>query len=511
MGRFNLIFLAFVFQIPILAFSQFLTLDTSINATLQWLNNIEKQGYSIVWDGKIKLSNEELNISKEQLKKWNAGQKNEVINQILAPYWEDGYLLAELRFSIDSINAKNVIINATLNKNKKIDIISVKWDTPPPLKEKRLLRMLNINLSEPLNREILSLEKNKLLFDFIYLSDQPMIELLNDSTAILHLNIKIKSKNNIEGMLGFAKLNSGLKNWQFNGYLRGDFADLIGWGERWHLLVNLGNNYQNVNINLGVPYIAGLPLSISGAFKMRVQDTTYGYTEEILNFYSTDKTQKKEIFFGAGQRQSTAFEHADSIIYNDYKYTYLNLGGQYSKLDNMYNPHKGFKISMQTNLGNSATNNNSENKNKINQLLTETYLDAIKFIPIHKNISLYFDILQRGVYSNKTILKNQALLVGGINDILGIEEERIPALQLYKIESGLALSGNENTYFRFFYQFASVQRYQSQWGNYQSAGIAFQLKARIGWIWTALAVPKEPQNSWDIANTRLHLKITIGF
>jgi hypothetical protein len=108
-------------------------------------------------------------------------------------------------------------------------------------------------------------------------------------------------------------------------------------------------------------------------------------------------------------------------------------------------------------------------------------------------------------------LKNQALLIGGINDILGIEEERIPALQLYKIESGLALSGNENTYFRFFYQFARVQRYQLQWGNYQSAGIAFQLKTRIGWIWTALAVPKEPKNSWDIANTRLHLKISIGF
>ena len=511
MGRFKLIFLEFVFQIPILAFTQFLTLDTSINATLQWLDNIEKQGYSIVWDGKIKLSNEELNISKEQLQKWNAGQKNEVISQILAPYWEDGYLLAELTFSIDSINAKNVIINATLNKNKKIDIISVKWDTPPPLKEKRLLRMLNINLSEPLSREILLLETNKLLFDFIYLSDQPMIELLNDSTATLHLNIKIKPKNNIEGMLGFAKLNSGLKNWQFNGYIRGDFTNLVGWGERWNIFINLGNNYQNVNINLGVPYIAGLPLSISGAFKMRVQDTTYGYTEEILNFYSTDKTQQKEIFFGAGQRQSTAFEHADSIIYNDYKYTYLNLGGQYSKLDNMNNPHKGFKISIQTNLGNSATNNDSENENKINQLFTETYLDAIKFIPIHKNISLYFNIVQRGVYSNKTILKNQALLIGGINDILGIEEERIPALQLYKIESGIALSGSENTYFRFFYQFARVQRYQLQWGNYQSAGIAFQLKTRIGWIWTALAVPKEPKNIWDIADTRLHLKISIGF
>jgi len=75
---------------------------------LQWLDNIEKQGYSVVWDGKIKLSNEELNISKEQLQKWNAGQKNEVINQILTPYWEDGYLLAELTFSIDSIKAKKV-------------------------------------------------------------------------------------------------------------------------------------------------------------------------------------------------------------------------------------------------------------------------------------------------------------------------------------------------------------------------------------------------------------------
>mgnify|MGYP007112012006 CR=1 FL=1 len=88
MGRFKLIFFVFIFYFPIFAFTQFLALDTSINATLQWLDNIEKQGYSVVWDGKIKLSNEELNISKEQLQKWNAGQKNEVINQILTPYWD---------------------------------------------------------------------------------------------------------------------------------------------------------------------------------------------------------------------------------------------------------------------------------------------------------------------------------------------------------------------------------------------------------------------------------------
>ena len=107
-------------------------------------------------------------------------------------------------------------------------------------------------------------------------------------------------------------------------------------------------------------------------------------------------------------------------------------------------------------------------------------------------------------------MKNQALLIGGINDILGIEEERIPALQLYKIESGLAQVVMK-IHILDFYQFARVQRYQLQWGNYQSAGIAFQLKTRIGWIWTALAVPKEPKNIWDIADTRLHLKISIGF
>jgi hypothetical protein len=511
MGRFKLIFLFFVFLIPISAFTQFLALDTSINATLRWFENIELQGYTIVWDGKIKSNNEELKLSKEQLQKWNEGEKNHVINSILSTYWDDGYLLAELIFSIDSIKEKNVFIKAFLDKKKQINIASVKWDDSPPLKEKRLFRMLNIELLEPLNSQILFLEPGKLLYDFIIINENPKIELLSDSMAVLHLNVKKKPRNSIEGVLGFAKLNSGFKKMQFNGYIRGNFTDLVGWGEKWNILINLGNNYQNVNITLGVPYIAGLPISISGAFKMRVQDTTYGYTEEIINLYSTDKTMQKELFVGAGQRQSTAFKQADSLIYNDYKFTYLNLGGQYLKLDNLFNPHKGYKISLQTNLGNSSQNKSSEIENNIHQLLVETYLDANSYIPINRSISLYINVLQKGVYSNKTILKNQALFVGGINDVLGIEEERIPALQLYKIEPGLSLSGSGNTYFRLFYQFASIERFQSKWGNYQSAGISFQLRTRIGWIWTAIAIPKEPKKSWDLANTRLHLKITIGF
>ena len=60
------------------------------------LDNIENKLFNCL-GRKIKLSNEELNISKEQLQKWNAGQ-NEVISQILVPYWEDGCLLAELTF-----------------------------------------------------------------------------------------------------------------------------------------------------------------------------------------------------------------------------------------------------------------------------------------------------------------------------------------------------------------------------------------------------------------------------
>ena len=112
--------------------------------------------------------------------------------------------------------------------------------------------MLNIQLDEPITSYILFLQPKTLLFDFIYLSDFPKLELVTDSTAILHLDINTKSKNNIEGMLGFAKLNSGIKNWQLNGFLKGNFIDLIGWGEQWNIFINLGTGFQNINILFGV-------------------------------------------------------------------------------------------------------------------------------------------------------------------------------------------------------------------------------------------------------------------
>ncbi|HHW59402.1 MAG: hypothetical protein WBL11_02950 [Bacteroidales bacterium] len=511
MERIRLIFFLFFLFFLHPLFSQILSFDSSFYKTIEWFNYLENQGFILSWNGTIYSENEQINISKNLLKNWNENKKNEVLKEILLPYWEAGYLLTQLNFNVDSIVGNNIYISATLNTGNKIKLEAIKWNKPPPLKEKRLMKMLNIQLDEPITSYILFLQPKTLLFDFIYLSDFPKLELVTDSTAILHLDINTKSKNNIEGMLGFAKLNSGIKNWQLNGFLKGNFIDLIGWGEQWNIFINLGTGFQNINILFGVPYVAGLPLSIQGIFRMRVQDSTYGYTNEEINFYHIDRSRRWEILFGGGQKQSTMFEKADSNLFSDYRYSYLNLGGQYSKLDNNDNPNKGFKIDIHTNIGNSVIGAKKEINDKKNQLLAETFLNVISFIPIHRNVSLYFDCLHRGVFSNKSILKNQTLLIGGINDILGIEEERITAKQLYKLESGVSLKGSQNTYIRFFYQFAHVDHYQSEWGNYQSFGISFQLKTRIGWIWTAIAIPKELNHNWDFASSRLHLKTSVYF
>ena len=192
MERIRLIFFLFFLFFLHPLFSQILSFDSSFYKTIEWFNYLENQGFILSWNGTIYSENEQINISKNLLKNWNENKKNEVLKEILLPYWEAGYLLTQLNFNVDSIVGNNIYISATLNTGNKIKLEAIKWNKPPPLKEKRLMKMLNIQLDEPITSYILFLQPKTLLFDFIYLSDFPKLELVTDKYSYIALRYKYK-------------------------------------------------------------------------------------------------------------------------------------------------------------------------------------------------------------------------------------------------------------------------------------------------------------------------------
>lgn len=115
MERIRLIFFLFFLFFLHPLFSQILSFDSSFYKTIEWFNYLENQGFILSWNGTIYSENEQINISKNLLKNWNENKKNEVLKEILLPYWEAGYLLTQLNFNVDSIVGNNIYISATLN------------------------------------------------------------------------------------------------------------------------------------------------------------------------------------------------------------------------------------------------------------------------------------------------------------------------------------------------------------------------------------------------------------
>jgi hypothetical protein len=301
----------------------------------------------------------------------------------------------------DTLTAELSITN---NKPRKIDRVIIKgYDEFPKSYISNHLEAIN----KPFNNSILeNVSKSVQKLNFVTEIKKPEVLFSKDST-ILFLYLKKKESNVADGLLNFTSENKKLK---FRGYIDLKLNNTFNKGEKININWNsFGNQKQNFNSSILIPYIYNSKFSIDIAFDLYKHDSTF--TNNNFHFsgsYSFNSRNSLKLIYQ--NKNSTTQNNSTSI--ESYKKNHFGLG--YNYISKYSSPiYIDFKLLVGKRSNQGSNTNQSQFKITIS-----------KEFKLNKTIDLYARNITSKLNSKNT-LENELFRVGGPNSIRGFNYQSI--------------------------------------------------------------------------------------
>lgn len=496
-------------------------------------------GKSYKWNT-IRLEHKGVEIPKNISGKWNdklisTSDLIQRFDKIIYFLQNNGHPFANINLS--QIKVKNQQLSGILDINPGLKI---QWDTlniigSPNLPDYYFENYLNIIPGKTYSEEtFIDISRKLKELPFIKLESKPTIS-FNKKTAIVQLNLKQKSANFINGVIGILP-NSSTP-------LTGDESQLVITGD---LKLNLGNSFgygekvkinwrrlqaesQQLNTQEDIPFILGSFIGLTHSLDLLKQDTSFiNYKNRIGIKYDISA---KQSFTGFWENETTnnlsnkTVSNSNLSSINGAKNAYgfrLFIDG----LDYKFNPRKGFLINLEGKAGikkisEFKTDNKilipiSEANNITSSLLVpetsmiyEGSLLIEGYIPLWKVVSLKL-ANNSGFKSNDYLLDNDLYRLGGFSLLRGFDQQSIFATNYSVFTLEFRLLFEENSFFNIFTDQSFLQKSTITDATINSssaygAGLNFQTKPGIFSINYALGKFDDTQINFSSA------KIHFGF
>ena len=192
--------------------------------------------------------------------------------------------IASLFFFYDSTEDENYVdiyLKFSKNQISKIDTVVIIGNSET--KDYVITRELRINKEEPYSQkkiEQIPIKLNRL--HFFEMVEQPKYYFDSKDKGILQINVKEKSTNNFDGILGYIPPSNDKDDGYLTGLVNVNLRNLFGTGRAFSLKWSkLDKHSQELELKYLEPWIFGLPFNIDLLLFQRQQDTTY--VQRILN------------------------------------------------------------------------------------------------------------------------------------------------------------------------------------------------------------------------------------
>lgn len=493
-------------------------------------------GQPYKWDT-IKLDHRGVEIPKNVSGKWNEKLVStedliQRIDKIIFFLQSNGHPFANISLSQLKVNSQQLSGILDINPGPKIQ-----WDTlnilgSPNLPGYYFENYLNIIPGKTYNEEIfLEISRKLKELPFIKLESKPTVS-FNKKSAIVHLNLKQKSANFINGVIGILPNSSTA--------LTGDESQLVITGD---LKLNLGNSFgygekikinwrrlqaesQQLNTQEDVPFILGSFIGLTHSLDLLKQDTSFiNYKNRIGIKYDISA---KQSFTGFWENETTnnlsnnAITNSNLSSINGAKNAYgfkLFIDG----LDYKFNPRKGFLINLEGKAGikkisGFKTDNkilihiSEENDISSSLLVPETsmiYQGSLLiegYIPLWKVVSLKL-ANNSGFKANDYLLDNDLYRLGGFSLLRGFDQQSIFATNYSVFTMELRLLFEENSFFNIFTDQSFIQKSTITEETINStsaygAGLNFQTKPGIFSI--SYALGKFDNTQINFSSAKIH-------
>lgn len=440
---------------------------------------------------------------------FNANDFSEKIKKWIILMNNNGFPFAEFEFEkSEIINSKiNLICNLISGPLVKIDSI-----INPEITKKEL--QLVYKFTDIRNGDLFELNKIYKISEnikntgFIEEIRPPAYEFI-DNKASIYTYFKPQSKNSINGLVGIQPGEN--ETVQFTGNVALNFQNALSYGEvlkfNWRRMFN---SSQNLIAELSYPFLFNTNFEVQGGLDMIKKDSSFFNfnSKLIINYKSKSNFSNGFLFTN---------NNSTNLLEDDYSSTSVNSFGfvtNFKKLDNPFNPRKGFKIKSEIAYGwketyaiDTVANNILKSPNFNGNLSFSSYLSLLKRTTFKIKLS-------GSTIQNNILYENELTRIGGYKTIRGFDEESIwvSSFVLGNFEFRYLIDEKSNVF--LFSDFAWTESKTNNFlmeDYFQSFGFGTNISMPNGLLTLIYGLGRKIDNPFLIRTGKIHLGFTSYF
>jgi len=440
---------------------------------------------------------------------FNANDFSEKIKKWIILMNNNGFPFAEFEFEkSEIINSKiNLICNLISGPLVKIDSI-----INPEITKKEL--QLVYKFTDIRNGDLFELNKIYKISEnikntgFIEEIRPPAYEFI-DNKASIYTYFKPQSKNSINGLVGIQPGEN--ETVQFTGNVALNFQNALSYGEvlkfNWRRMFN---SSQNLIAELSYPFLFNTNFEVQGGLDMIKKDSSFfNFNSKLIINYKSNSNFSNGFLF--------TNNNSTNLLKDDYSSTSVNSFGfvtNFEKLDNLFNPRKGFKIKSEIAYGwketyaiDTVTNNTLKSPNFNGNLSFSSYLSLLKRTTFKIKLS-------GSTIQNNILYENELTRIGGYKTIRGFDEESIwvSSFVLGNFEFRYLIDEKSNVF--LFSDFAWTESKTNNFlmvDYFQSFGFGTNISMPNGLLTLIYGMGRKIDNPFLIRTGKIHLGFTSYF
>lgn len=440
---------------------------------------------------------------------FNANDFSEKIKKWIILMNNNGFPFAEFEFEkSEIINSKiNLICNLISGPLVKIDSI-----INPEITKKEL--QLVYKFTDIRNGDLFELNKIYKISEnikntgFIEEIRPPAYEFI-DNKASIYTYFKPQSKNSINGLVGIQPGEN--ETVQFTGNVALNFQNALSYGEvlkfNWRRMFN---SSQNLIADLSYPFLFNTNFEIQGGIDMIKKDSSFfNFNSKLIINYKSNSNFSNGFLF--------TNNNSTNLLEDDYSSTSVNSFGfvsNFKKLDNPFNPRKGFKIKSEIAYGwketyaiDTVANNILKSPNFNGNLSFSSYLSLLKRTTFKIKLS-------GSTIQNNILYQNELTRIGGYKTIRGFDEESIwvSSFVLGNFEFRYLIDEKSNVF--LFSDFAWTESKTNNFlmeDYFQSFGFGTNISMPNGLLTLIYGLGRKIDNPFLIRTGKIHLGFTSYF
>lgn len=440
---------------------------------------------------------------------FNANDFSEKIKKWIVLMNNNGFPFAEFEFEkSEIINSKiNLICNLISGPLVKIDSI-----INPEITKKEL--QLVYKFTDIRNGDLFELNKIYKISEnikntgFIEEIRPPAYEFI-DNKASIYTYLKPQSKNSINGLVGIQPGEN--ETVQFTGNVALNFQNALSYGEvlkfNWRRMFN---SSQNLIAELSYPFLFNTNFEVQGGLDMIKKDSSFfNFNSKLIINYKSNSNFSNGFLF--------TNNNSTNLLEDEYSSTSVNSFGfvtNFKKLDNPFNPRKGFKIKSEIAYGwketyaiDTVANNILKSPNFNGNLSFSSYLSLLKRTTFKIKLS-------GSTIQNNILYENELTRIGGYKTIRGFDEESIwvSSFVLGNFEFRYLIDEKSNVF--LFSDFAWTESKTNNFlmeDYFQSFGFGTNISMPNGLLTLIYGLGRKIDNPFLIRTGKIHLGFTSYF